>query len=309
MLQFLATSLPFFAVIGLGFAAAHCGLFGPEAIEVLNTFAFVIAIPALVLRVMSGQPLIELWNPTFLAVLSGVGIALMAAGIAWARILGSLPFASAVSRGQMLVGGNFAFLGIPLMLAFLGDRAAAPIALGLICDTAVIVPLSIGLIVAGRGGGRALGIVWRLVRGTIVNPFMLSMIVGAGLSLSGMRLPEPADRFLAFLGGAAAPTGVFALGLALRQWMNAGTLEVLPPVAGKLILHPLLVWAVLALWLRQDPLWVTAGVLYAALPIAANVFVISERYETGSQPIAGAVLLSTALAVLTYPLTMWLVIG
>lgn len=312
MLQFLATSTPFFAVIGLGALVSGRGLFGPEAVKVLNTFAFMITTPAMVLRVMSRQPIAELWNTTFFVALAAIGVAIMLSAILIGRRLGGLAHISAVSRAQSLVGGNFAFLGIPLMLAFLGDQAAAPIAIGLICDTALIVPLSIGLIEAGRGTGSVVSIVARLIRGTLVNPFMLSIAAGVALSLSGVAIPEPIDRFLTFLGSAAAPVGVFALGLAARQWSGTGSvplLQIAPLVAGKLVLHPLLTWIVLALVLRLDPFWVTAGVLYAALPIAANVFVIAERFETGSRPIAMAVVVSTLIAALSYPLAIWLVSG
>lgn len=309
MLQFLVTSTPFFAVIGLGAIVSRRNLFGPDAVRVLNSFAFMIATPAMVMRVMSRQPIAELWNGVFFAALGLIGVSVMACGILLARRLAGMTFPEAVSRGQSLVGGNFAFLGIPLMLAFLGETAAAPIAIGLICDTALIVPLAIGLIEAGRGKGSPLGIAGRLVRGTIVNPFMLSIAAGLTVSLSGATIPEPIDRFLLFLGSAAAPVGVFALGLAAGQWSRGGlpVRGVLPLVLGKLVLHPLLTWIVLALVLRLDPFWVKAGVLYAALPIAANVFVISERFETGSRPIAAAIVLSTAAAALTFPLAIWLV--
>lgn len=310
MLQFLATSTPFFAVIALGAFTAWRGLFSADAVRVFNTFAFMVATPAMILRVMSRQPIAELWNGVFFAALALIGIGVLALAILLQRRLLGLPFPNAVSRGQALVGGNFAFLGIPLMLAFLGDSAAAPIAIGLICDTALIVPLSIGLIEAGRGKGSPLAIALKLVRGTIVNPFMLSILAGIALSLSGIALPEPVDRFLLFLGASAAPVGVFALGIAAFQWSREGKLPlrgVLPLVLGKLVLHPLLTWVVLALVLKLDPFWVQAGVLYAALPIAANVFVISERFDTGSRPIAAAIVISTAAAALTFPLAIWLI--
>lgn len=312
MLQFLAISTPFFAVIGLGALSAWRGLFGSEVVRVLNTYAFMVATPAMVLRVMSRQPIAELWNGLFFAALALIGIAVMGCGILLARRLFGMPFPNAVSRGQSLVGGNFAFLGIPLMLAFLGDKAAAPIAIGLICDTALVVPLAIGLIEAGRGKGSPWRIAFRLVRGTIVNPFMLSIMGGVALSLSGLALPEPIDRFLVFLGASAAPVGIFVLGVAAWQWSGEGRLPlrgVLPLVLGKLVLHPLLTWFVLAIVLGLDPFWVQAGVLYAALPIAANVFVISERFETDSRPLAAAIVISTTAAVLTFPFAIWLISG
>jgi malonate transporter and related proteins len=91
--------------------------------------------------------------------------------------------------------------------------------------------------------------------------------------------------------------------------MSRDVWRVWPLVAAKLVLHPLAVWCVMAPLLRLDPFWVQAGVLYAALPIAANAFVISERYETGAAAVAGSILLSTVLATLTYPITLWLIAG
>ncbi|MCP8939832.1 AEC family transporter [Alsobacter sp. SYSU M60028] len=307
MLLFLATSSPFFAAIALGWLAGRFRLFGSEAVSILNTFAFVVATPAMVVRVMARQPLGELWNPPFFLGVVATSVALLGLAILFWRRAGH-DFGPAVSRGQTLVGGNFAFLGIPLMLAFLGDGAAGPIAIGLVCDTAVIVPLCIGLIEAGRGSGSPGLVALRLVRGTLVNPFMLSILAGLAISLSGWPLPAPVDRFLVFVGGAAAPTGVFALGLALHGWMRkGGFLRVAPLAVAKLVVHPLAIWAVLALVLRLEPFWVAAGVLYAAVPVAANAFIIADRYETGSETVAAAVLVSTVLAAFTYPVAAWLV--
>ncbi|GGH17413.1 permease [Alsobacter metallidurans] len=308
MLQFLATSSPFFAVIAVGVWAARRGLFAPESVKVLNTFAFMIATPAMVVRVMARQPIAELWNPAYIGGLAMVALALLTLGLLAARRVARLPFPDSVSRAQCLIGGNFAFLGIPLTVAFLGERAAAPVAMGLICDTALVVPLCIGLIEAGRGVGAPGAIAWRLAKGTVLNPFMLSIMAGAALSLAGVALPEPADRFLAFLGGAAAPAGVFALGLALAQWVRPDLWRVVPLALAKLTLHPLAVFLALRT-LGLDPFWVKAGVLYAAVPVAANAFVIAERYGTGDRPVAGAILVSTVLATLTFPLAAWLVSG
>ena len=67
------------------------------------------------------------------------------------------------------------------------------------------------------------------------------------------RIAEPVDRFLSFVGVSAAPAGVFALGLALHGWMKAGgLLRVLPMALAKLILHPLAVWFVMAVVLQRS---------------------------------------------------------
>lgn len=309
MLSFLATSFPFFAVIFLGWFAGRRGLFGPEAVRILNTFAFVIATPALIVRVVAAQPIVELWNGAYFAVLAGVGLALSIGVRLIAQAFGSADAAEATSRGQSSVGPNFAFLGIPLAIAFLGEKAAGPIAMGLLCDNAIIIASSIGILEAIRGGGKSVGAIARdLLRGVVLNPFMLSIAAGMGLSIAGIVPSGPFERFLGFLGAAAPPAGVFALGLALSGWSVRGTLGVIVPLSAiKLILHPLLIWLMLGPVLGLDPFWQTAGVLYAALPTAANVFIIAERYGSGSRVIAAVVLVTTVLATFTFPTAAWLV--
>ncbi|PTM38564.1 AEC family transporter [Bosea sp. 124] len=309
MLQFLATSTPFFAVIAFGaLMSGRMGL-GPEAIRILNVFAFFVAAPAMILRVVARQPLAELWNMAFFGALSAIAIVVLLVGLAVARKLLRLPYLDAVSRGQALIACNFTFLGIPLMLAFLGDAAAGPIAIALIIDGAVVLPFAYGLLEAGRGDGSLAASAWKLVRGTFFNPFMLSILGGVVLSLGQITIPEPIDRFLGFLGPAAAPAGIFALGLATRQWSRGGWPlgSILPLVAGKLILHPLIVFVVMAYVLRLDPFWVKAGVLYSALPIASNVFLLAERAGGDARVIALSVVASTALAALSFPIAGWLV--
>ncbi len=310
MFYFLSTSAPFFAVIFLGWLAGRRGMFDLSAVRILNGFAFFVATPALIIRVMAREPIAELFNLPFFLGLAGVGVGQLLLFALIMRRFGGVNAAASISRGQACVGPNFAFLGIPLMLAFLGDDAPAPIALGLLVDNAILIPLSIGLIRAlqdeGGNRGRLIG---ELLRGTFINPFMLSIATGSALSLFGLVPSGPFDRFLVFLGNAAPPTGVFALGLALSGWGLAGRLSAAAPLLlAKLVLHPVIVALVMIL-LGLGPQWVMAGVIYAALPTAANVFIIAERFRTDPETVAATIVLSTALASLTFPFTLWMIAG
>lgn len=310
MFYFISTSAPFFAVIFLGWLAGRRGMFDMSAVRILNGFAFFVATPALIIRVMAREPIAELFNLPFFLGLAGVGVGQLLLFAFIMRRFGGLNASAAISRGQACVGPNFAFLGIPLMLAFLGDEAPAPIALGLLVDNALIIPLSIGLIRAfqDQRGDRA-RLIGELLRGTFINPFMLSIATGCALSLFGLVPSGPFDRFLVFLGNAAPPTGVFALGLALSGWGLSGRLSAAAPLLlAKLVLHPVIVALVMIL-LGLGPQWVMAGVIYAALPTAANVFIIAERFRTDPETVAATIVLSTALASLTFPFTLWMIAG
>jgi malonate transporter len=70
-------------------------------------------------------------------------------------------------------------------------------------------------------------------------------------------------------------------------------------IAAKLGLHPLLAFLAFAWLLGLDRLWVNAGVIFAACPVGLNVYVFAQHYEVGVGTASSAILISTALAMLT----------
>jgi predicted permease len=110
---------------------------------------------------------------------------------------------------------------------------------------------------------------------------MLSVVAGFVLAASGLGLPTPVDGFLAMLGAAASPCALFALGASLVEVpLGAGRVEVGLLALVKLVLHPLLVAAMALLVLPLPGQLAAAAIITAALPTAATVFVVAQRYET-----------------------------
>jgi hypothetical protein len=64
MVSFFLISLPIFAVIRVGWAATRTRLVAQGALDALNAFSFRFALPALLLRLIAGQPL-QSFNPEF----------------------------------------------------------------------------------------------------------------------------------------------------------------------------------------------------------------------------------------------------
>ena len=65
MISFFLISMPIFAVIGVGWAATRTRLVSQGALDALNAFSFRFALPALLLRLIAGQPLRQSFNPEF----------------------------------------------------------------------------------------------------------------------------------------------------------------------------------------------------------------------------------------------------
>ncbi len=303
MIAFLALCLPIFAVIGVGWAAAWRGTITPAMVDAVGQFSFHFALPALLLRLMASQPLGSSFDPGFFLGYLGACLAVFALVMAAA-----LPFrrrAPAAAIGAAAAMGNVGYLGPPLLLPLLGERGAGPIAMSIMSEVAVV--LALGSVLMAPGAGfRTMG---RVARILIRNPVLLSIAGGALLGAMAIPLPGPVERFLGFLGGAAGPTALFALGGTLarlridRRLLAAAS----GAVAAKLLLYPLLVWLVLGQLLGLAPIWVQSGVLLAAMPTATNAFVLAQRNQAATEEVSAVVLFSTLIATLAFPATAWLV--
>ena len=74
----------------------------------------------------------------------------------------------------------------------------------------------------------------------------------------------------------------------------------------KNLLHPLLVYGLCQL-LGVTGLPMTVMVVASALPIGANVFLFSQRYQVAEELVTASVVVSTALALVTLTLVLFLV--
>ncbi len=305
MLAVFLKTLPFFGLIGLGWLAARSRFFPEEGAIWLTRFVFFFALSAMLFRFAAGLDLGALFDPRFvLAYLAG-STAIWATGMAVARWRG-LPVPEAAMEAQCCMIGNTGFLGVPMLVVLLGQRAVGPVLMVLTIDMLVFSTLITLIIHGARSGGMRLRTVLPVMRGIVANPMILSMV--AGLVWAQMRLPMPGpfDEFLSLLGAAATPGALFAIGASLA----ARRLQRVPASAwlsfAKLVLHPAAVG--LASWgLGVDPF--AAGVMMAAaaLPVAGNVYILAQYFGVAQQRVSAAILISTAASILTMPVVMLLI--
>jgi len=166
----------------------------------------------------------------------------------------------------------------------------------------------VGSIIMGASGSGHQRFRSAILRGALLNPVLAAIVLGAGVAAAGLPVPRALDRFLIFLGAAAAPTALFALGGALAfQRMNRATAFIATSVTvAKVIVYPALVWCALAWLLRLAPFWVQSGVLIASLPSAGSNYVVAERYQADAERVSAAIVVSTAVSVVGIPFVAWL---
>jgi hypothetical protein len=313
-MAFMAITLPLWAMVALGLVMMRSGLLPAGTPQVLNAFAFWVALPALVLGAIASQPLTTAFEPNFFAgMLTSGGVVFAAVWLASRRFrptkLGTSD--DAATHAIAATVSNLGYLGLPLALTLFGPRAAGPMAMAILTEVAIL--LSIGMVLAGRraAGGTAPGSsVHAVLRSALTNPVLWAIAIGLLFSAQAVPLPSLVQRLVAFVGPAAGPAALFALGGLMVQWPSRATWSrALALAAAKLALYPALAWLMLALVFRLEPFWVQVGTLIAALPPAATSLTVAQREGSDVEGVAAAIVVATALACITWPLLAWWLLG
>ncbi|QIB35837.1 AEC family transporter [Ancylobacter pratisalsi] len=309
MADVLALALPFFGVIFLGLGCGRLARIPESGLAWLSFFIIYVALPALFFSLVARTPFHELTNGRFIAATTfstalcfalslGVGL--------WLR-RGNLPEAtiSAILGSYSNVG----YMGPGLTLGALGAAASVPTALIFVFDSLfffTIVPIMMAI--GGRDQRRIGATLLLVVRRVLTHPFNVATFLGVAAAYIEFQPPAAIERTLEFLRNAAAPCALFTLGVsvALRP-MGRMQGEVPALLAIKLLIHPALVWLVLALVGGFDPVWIATAVLMASLPPALNAFIMAKQYDTYVAGASGGVLIGTVVSVATVTFMLYAV--
>ena len=298
MLPILLKTLPFFALIGVGFWAGRRGIFPPDAVGWLTKFVFYFALSAMLFRFAANLSLSEIFDLPFVLAYLAASSLLYALAMAVA-LLRRRSLEEAAIEAQCAQSGNTGFLGVPMLVVLLGPAAAGPVLMVLTVDMVVFSSLITLIITGARGGQIGLHTLRLLAAGWLKNPMVVSIVLGLIWSGLALPVPGPVNEFLALLGGAATPGALFAIGASLAGRGAARLGDAVWLSFAKLILHPALC-AIAAFWIFPvEPR--AAGVMIAAasLPVAGNVYILAQHYGVAPQRVSTAILISTAASILT----------
>ncbi|NNL73108.1 MAG: AEC family transporter, partial [Silicimonas sp.] len=237
MWEIFLKTLPFFAVIGLGFVSGRTRFFSEEATAYLTRFVFYFALSAMIFRFAATLEIGQLLDWTFITAYFTATATVYAIATALSLLRG-VTVAEAAVEAQCSVIGNVGFLGIPMLALLMGPDAVAPIIIILSVDLIVFSSLIVILITASRGGGLSPAIFGTVILGLLKNPMIVSVVLGIVWSSWDLPMPAPADEFLTLLGAAATPGALFAIGASLAS-KSAERLSVAMTISVfKLFVHP-----------------------------------------------------------------------
>ena len=261
-------------------------------IQFVTRLAMTLAVPCLVFSalvktqidpaVMSAVSMASVAAYGVVTVLAFVGVAL--AGLNRATYVAPLIF------------GNTGNLGLPLALFAFGNEGL---------EYAVVVFAIMGVYSFTFG-------VWLVSGGGSITKVLKEPLVAATLMAAlfvwqGWQPPTFALNTLELIGDMAIPLMLITLGVALarleaKRFMVPAVLSIL-----KAVFCILVAWAV-GTWFELPPVALGVLILQISTPVAVTSYMLAEKYGEDADAVAGLVVVSTLVAVITIPLTLALVI-
>ncbi|KJS16011.1 MAG: transporter, partial [Hoeflea sp. BRH_c9] len=246
MPPFAETILVVFTLIGIGYAAAGLRVLRTETGDGLSDFVFTIAVPLLLFRIIAtasfdhGAPWI-LWAAYFTAVLVTWSSAHLIIRAGFGR-----DARSGVVAGVTAGFSNLVLLGIPLISGIHGEAGLAILSQIVSVHMPIMMAASIILFEwalkrdgAGTETKSIVALVTGFLRQLFSNPLILGILGGLLVRLSGIGIPEVADRVIASMAGVAGTLALFAMGMALQGYGIRGQIpQALVMVLLKLMLMP-----------------------------------------------------------------------
>lgn len=298
----IAITLPIFLVVGLGFGTTRAGLFSVADMRIFGRFVISIALPALLFNAIAKRDVAEVFDPGFMGLYAAASLLVMGLGFLWFHRIQAMPLDRTAICVMGVACSNSGYMSYPILLLAFPELAPRVLAMCLMIENLVMIPLALTLVAIGRGKGAGPGaLIWGIARDLLRRPLILALI--AGLAWSVLKLPLPAviDRGLQMISTASVALALFVVGGSLAGIALRGNLALAGQICfGKLFVHPAMGLLVLTLAaLVAGP--VLSPDLRACLLIACAVPMLGVypifAQEVGMEGMASlAMFLTTALS-------------
>ena len=306
-LEILGITGPIYLAIALGYMATRQGVFSRADMPVFGKFTIQIALPALLFNALSQRSVGEIFNLQYLGAYACGSLLMIGLGLWWARKVQGhrLSYSSMMAMGMSCP--NSGFVGYPIMLLTLGPVAGVALALNMIVENLLLIPLLLAVADSDApDAGHWRQVLRQTLLGLLKNPMIWGIVGGFAWSLSGFHLPAPFARTVNLFAGASGALSLFVIGGSLVGLQAKGLRGTVSQIAlGKLLLHPLSMAAML-LWVFPvaDPALRSAALLSGALPMLGIYTILNQRHGHGAIS-AAALLVTTVLSFFTLSGLLW----
>ncbi|GHC66131.1 AEC family transporter [Neogemmobacter tilapiae] len=191
-----------------------------------------------------------------------------------------------------LIFGNTGNLGLPLALFAFGE-AGLGYAVVIFAVMAVL-SFTFGLWLVAGGGSPM-----RAVK----EPMVGATLLGALFLWQGWQTPVWITRSLDLVGQMAIPLMLITLGVAIARIPPQGVFRAVWVSLLRVAICVAVAWGA-GVWFGLEPVALAVLVLQLSTPVAVTSYMLAEKYGADAPQVAGLVIISTLLSVVTLPLTL-----
>jgi predicted permease len=295
--------LPVFLVISFGYVVARAHWMDDSAIDGIMRYAQNFAAPVLLFKSVAALDLSLAYNPGLMLSFYLAAFASFGLGVTGARLIFHRPAADCVAIGFACLFSNSLLLGVPITERAYGTDALA----GNFAIISIHSPLFYGAgitcmeLVRARGLGlskAALG--HKVGRAIVTQPLVIGIITGFVVNLSGLPFPAVAQSAVDMVAGSAIPAALFGLGGVLIRYRTEGDRSTIAMICGcSLLLHPGLAYILGRFVFDLEAPALRSAVMTACMAPGINAYVFANLYGVAKRVNASAVLVGTALSILT----------
>ncbi len=269
---------------------------GEDTLSDLSKLVIDILLPFYLFYTTANNASIEALKQTPLVFLAGVFIpliSLLIAPLIYKPL--RIPEVKQNVFGFCVMLANTAFLGIPICEALFGSSGAFYAVIYDFGLTMIGFTFGVWLLSGGKIGN------WQSL---ILNPLLISVVLGLIVSTSGFEFPVWLMRPLSTVGQATLPIALLVAGAQIGNLhfrKSPFSPDILAVIFLRLLVIPLMVMGIFMLSGKLD---LTANVIImeAAMPVAVSTTILAKRYQADAQFTATATLLTTLLSMITLPI-------
>jgi malonate transporter and related proteins len=299
-MQVASLVLPVFAIIVTGWLAGWLGYLSRSLADALVHFAYNVAMPALLIVTIAQEPARNLLEWRFLLAFGGGSLLCFALVFLAARAGWKRDQAASTIYGMTAAMTNTGFVALPILHAVYGQPAVLPAAVATVFVAAVLFPITVILVesdehIVREPSDRPAG----LLKQILLNPMVLSTLIGLAWAISGLPMPAPVAGYLNIIAAALTPCALFAIGLGLSvDGVRANFTASIALAVVKLLVLPLIVYG-LCVATGLKPLYTVAAVVCAAVPTAKTMYVLAHEHKIEEPLVAATISITTMLSVAT----------
>jgi predicted permease len=287
VLTVLEIVAPVFLLAAAGFGWRTFGLDYP--VEFVTRLAMSIAVPCLIFTALMGTEL----DP---AALSAMTLAAVFAYALMGVLSAGLILFAGIDRRTFLaptIFGNTGNLGLPLALFAFGE---AGLGYGVVIFAIMaVLSFTIGIRMVSDQASVA-----RVLR----EPMVWATLLGALFLWQGWQTPRWLTNSLSLAGQLAIPLMLFTLGVAVARLTPRGVGRAALLSLAKLAMG--IGAGVAAGWVfGLEPVAFAVIVLQMATPVGVSSYLLAERFNADSDAVAGYVVISTLISVLSLPVLLY----